>query len=182
MIHNLLLAKNSEPIQELIPKFIVEDITEDTNVTDIQSLNGGIKKKFTSLVTNATIFRWKFGDETDPATYLETIENPIYHIYREKGIYNVSHQSCYPCIITGTLACSIEWCIKTIEVLPPKPPLYPWLFIGGFFGLLLISREKCETIETKEECIKEQCKWSDKDKRCYKPQKKRDQKKKRNQK
>lgn len=156
-----------------IPEFIIENVTEDT---DIQSLNGGIKKKFTSLTINATIFRWKFGDEKYPITYLETTENPVYHTYKEKGIYNVSHQSCYPCVTTGTLICSTEWCGKTIEVVPLKPPLYPWLFIGGFFGLLLISKEKCETIETKDECIKERCKWSDRDKICFKPQKKRNQK------
>lgn len=142
-----------------ISPFLIEDV-------ETQSLSGGIKKKFTSLATNATIFRWKFGDETYPATYLETTENPIYHTYKHKGTYTVSHQSCYPCIATGTLACSVGWCVKTIEALPPKPPMAPLLLFGGFLGLMVL-RKRCDELGTKKECDRyKECQWISREKIC----------------
>lgn len=141
-----------------VSSFLIEDV-------QIQSLNGGIKKKFTSLATNATIFRWKFGDEKNPTIYFETTENPIYHTYKYKGTYTVSHQSCYPCIPIDALICSVGWCIKTIEVLPPKPPIIP-LLLFGLLGLIAL-RKRCDELKTKKECDKyKECQWIAKEKIC----------------
>lgn len=110
-----------------IPEFIVEsvDIPDETlkffndiqklNSKETQALNGGIPKRFTSLATTSTIFRWKFGDEISNPT-VETTINPYIHTFPANGTYLVSHQSCYPCLVTGTLICSNDWCTKSIDV------------------------------------------------------------------
>lgn len=107
---------------EDISEFIVEsvDIPEETlefsngmhrpNDKKIRNLNGSIAKRFTSMATNATIFRWNFGDNTS----IETTENPYIHTYSRSGTYSVSHQSCYTCPSTGTLLCSNGWCTKSV--------------------------------------------------------------------
>jgi len=107
---------------EEISEFIVESVdTSDEdffndmyrlNNKKIRKLDDGISKRFTGLATNATIFRWDFGDGTS----IETTENPYIHTFPRSGTYSVSHQSCYPCISTGTLTCSSGWCTKSIGV------------------------------------------------------------------
>lgn len=107
------------------PEFIVEsvDTSDETwkffnNIQDLKetrTLNDGIPKKFTSMATNATIFRWKFGDQQGNPT-IQTTVNPYIHTFQHNGTYNVSHQSCYPCLSTNSLICSNGWCTKSIEV------------------------------------------------------------------
>lgn len=141
-----------------IPEFIPEFLIENDDI--IKSLNGKITKKFTSLETRGTLFRWKFGDGFE----LETTENPIYHEYKKKGLYIVSHQSCI-----GPLCCS-GWCIKSIDI-TPKPP-WASLAIGGFLFFLLIKKE-CEKEDNVEDCLKHKCnkevyccEWKTKEKKC----------------
>lgn len=107
---------------EYISEFIVESVnasdedffndTQKFNNNKIRNLNGGIAKRFTGLATEATIFRWNFGDGTS----IETVVNPYIHTFPRSGTYSVSHQSCYPCPYTGTLTCSSGWCTKSIGV------------------------------------------------------------------
>ena len=118
-----------EDIVEDISEFIVEsiDISDDTwkfsdiirelSDKEIQLINSGlgIPKMFTSLATNATIFRWRLGDTIENPT-IETTSNPYIHIYQTSGTYSVSHQSCYPCPSTGTLLCSNGWCTKSLAI------------------------------------------------------------------
>src|SRR3972149_7651182 len=119
------LSELSEFIVEPIDKSDITlkffDDIQKSNSKQVQHLsneenyNGHIPKKFTSMATNATIFRWKFGDmHNNPI--IETTVNPYIHKFERAGTYLVSHQSCYPCTITGTLICSDGWCTKTIIV------------------------------------------------------------------
>lgn len=134
-----------------IPSFIVNDI-------ETQSLNGGITKKFTSLATNATMFRWKFGDGKE----LETTENPTYHTYTKTGTYAINHQTCI-----GPACCS-GWCIQTIQVGRIDETNKRFLTMMGLTGFLfIIGKEKeCEDYENKKECIKHDCEWLEKHKSC----------------
>ena len=144
-----------------IDEFIVEDIDRE-----IQGLNGGFRKKFTSLATTSTIFRWRFGD-THQNPIIETTENPYYHTFREAGTYIVNHQSCYPC---GTqLTCSNGWCTKSIYIAPPGKDLSA-LAVGSIFGFLIFKGIECEDRGTKEECdeLREYCQWVVKEKKCVK--------------
>ncbi len=158
-----------------VDEFIIEDVNGDTQS---QNLNGGVVKKFTSLATTSTIFRWRFGD-TNQNPIIETTENPYYHTFREAGTYIISHQSCYPC--GGQLVCSSGWCTKSITITPPGKDL-TGLAIGGLFGFLLFSGINCEDYKTKKECelskekkekehiekmpIKPCCQWIEKEKKC----------------
>lgn len=131
-----------------IPEFIVEsiDISDETwkffnNIQELKEIQtlGDFPKKFTSLATNATIFRWRFGDQPgDPL--IETTVNPYIHIFHNSGTYSVSHQSCYPCLSTGTLVCSNGWCTKSIEV-KVEHNNGPIVALAGFAGLLFIAKE-----------------------------------------
>jgi len=134
-----------------IPEFIVEsvDTSDETlkffnsiqNLKEIQILNGGIAKKFTSLATNSTIFRWRFGDQPGNPI-IETTVNPYMHTFQHKGTYSVSHQSCYPCLSTGTLVCSNGWCTKSIEVKKVEERDKDSLVaLAGFAGLFIIVAE-----------------------------------------
>lgn len=141
-------------------EFIVESINESDNTwkffgnqnkyQNTHVLNDSIPKKFTSLATNATIFRWKFGDEPgDPI--VETTLNPYIHTYSHSGTYSVSHQSCYPCLSTGTLICSNGWCTKSIEVEKLEAPEPTSLVaLAGLTGLFIIIKgEDCCDIRKK---------------------------------
>jgi hypothetical protein len=131
-----------------ITEFIVESIDtsdntwkfysniQELNSNEIQNLNGGIAKKFTSLATNATIFRWRFGDQPGNPI-IETTVNPYIYRFRRSGTYSVSHQSCYPCLSTGTLICSNGWCIKSITVQEGKGSL---VALAGLAGLFIIAK------------------------------------------
>lgn len=146
------------------PEFIIED-------AKIQDLNGGIRKKFTSLskspvtyttIYDPTVFRWKFGDEEDPDAYTETTDRVTYHTYKKPGTYLVQHQACNFCTCSG-------WglCFQSIDVVPP--PVFPaWLLFGGFFALLLIRRKECQDYDTKKGCEKADCEWLEAQKRCTK--------------
>lgn len=133
-----------------ITEFIVESIDisdetlkffkniQDLNSKEIQTLNGNIVKKFTSLATNATIFRWKFGDNP----IIETTVNPYIYTFHHSGTYSVRHQSCYPCVATGTLICSNGWCTKSIEVRAVEEHGKDSIVVlAGFAGLLFIAKE-----------------------------------------
>jgi hypothetical protein len=91
-------------------KFFSETQRLDNKKGRSLSSIGGIPKRLTSLATNATIFRWKFGDGSS----IDTNENPHIHLFPTSGTYSISHQSCYPCPSTGTLICSNGWCTKSI--------------------------------------------------------------------
>jgi hypothetical protein len=136
-----------------IPEFIVESIdTSDETLkffNDIQRLDtkeihtlvSGIPKKFTSLATTSTIFRWKFGDQPGNPT-IETTVNPYMHTFSHRGTYSVSHQSCYPCVATGTLICSNGWCTKLIAVEKEKEHGNDSLVaLAGLTGLFIIAKE-----------------------------------------
>ena len=135
------------------PEFIVESIDtsdeswkffneiQDLNSKYVQTLNGGIPKKFTSLATTSTIFRWKFGDQPGNPT-IETTVNPYIHTFGHAGTYSISHQSCYPCVATGTLVCSNGWCTKSIEVKKAKEEGNDSLVaLAGLTGLFIIAKE-----------------------------------------
>lgn len=148
-----------------IPEFIVES----TNISDetwkffnsIQAFKkiktlAGIHKKFTSLATNATKFRWKFGDEPGNPT-IETTVNPYIHTYQHTGTYNVSHQSCYPCLITNSLICSNGWCTKSIEVekeIEKEHESDSLIALAGFAGVLFIAKED-NCCKLRERCVEE---------------------------
>lgn len=133
------------------PEFIVESIDrlDETwkffnniqGLKEIQTL-GDFPKKFTSLATNSTIFRWRFGDQPGNPI-IETTVNPYIYTYHNSGIYNVSHQSCYPCLPTNTLVCSNGWCTKSIEVKKVAANNGPLVALAGFAGLLFIGKEDC---------------------------------------
>lgn len=151
-----------------IPEYIIEDV-------HVRDLNGGIKKKFTSLskspvtytkIYDPTIFRWKFGDETDPDIYTETAERVIHHTYAKPGIYLVQHQACNFCTCSGW-----NLCFKEVAVEAPVPTnIVPALVTAGFFGLVLLPKRKCEDYDTKKKCEKKpkECQWMDERKKCIK--------------
>ncbi len=132
-----------------LSEFIVESIDTSDEVwkffNNVQRLNGDedqdpharFAKKFTSLATNATIFRWRFGDQHGNPI-VETTINPYIHRFHGPGIYTVSHQSCYPCIPTGTLICSNGWCTQTVTITAGEPGTL--MFGAGLFGLLFIAK------------------------------------------
>ncbi len=146
----------------IIDQFIIEDVNEPFP----QTLNGGIQKKFTSLATTSTIFRWRFGD-TQQNPIIETTENPYYHTFKEAGTYIINHQSCYPC--GGQLVCSNGWCTQSIYIPPPGKDLTA-LAIGSIFGFLIFKGIECEDRSTKTECeeLKDYCQWIPKEKKCVK--------------
>ncbi len=147
-------------LNNILNEFIVEDV-KDLNT---QNLNGGFRKKFTSLATISTIFRWRFGD-THNNPIIETSENPYYHSFREAGTYTVEHQSCYYC--GGQLVCSNGWCVKSVTITPPGRDLAT-LAIGGLFGFLIIKGKECE-FRTKKECRESKdCQWIEKENKCVK--------------
>ncbi len=90
------------------PEFIVEDVCCD----DIQSLNGGIIKQFTSQASPyAVIFKWDFGD----GTTINTHDRSVIHEYSSAGTYIVRHQACFldaPCCYTN----DIPWCTKSVTI------------------------------------------------------------------
>lgn len=135
-------------------KFL-EDI-QYLNTKEIISLDSGIKKKFTSLATNATIFRWKFGDGHE----VDVSVNPYIHTYAYAGNYDVSHQSCYPCVSTGTLACSNGWCTKSIKV--QKEEAFTGLVIAGALFFIFIKPDKCNNNKIKDKCLTDKdCTWQE---------------------
>ena len=142
-----------------IPEFAIEDIYED-----IQSLNGGIKKKFTSQASTYTVvFKWDFGD----GTIQNTSERSIIHEYRHTGTYTIRHQACLldlECCYVN----DIPWCVKTITVVYPKLDILPLLTFGGLFGLILIKKKECEDYPAKKECEENSCQWLEREKRCVK--------------
>lgn len=124
-----------------IPSFTIEEI-------NIKSLNGGITKKFMSLASTATSFKWDFGDTHT----LETTENPIYHTYVNRGMYTVSHQTC---AYTG---CCSGLCTQSIDVQPPGRDKF-WTFMGLAGFVFLVSEEKCKkgqipvVVRGKRKCV-----------------------------
>jgi hypothetical protein len=144
-----------------VDEFIIEDVYGEPHN---QILNGGFTKKFTSLATTSTIFRWMFGD-THQNPIIETTENPYYHTFREAGTYTINHQSCYPC--GEQLVCSNGWCTKSITITPPGKDLTA-LAIGSMFGFLIFKGIECEDRKTKKECnkVKDYCQWVEKEKKC----------------
>lgn len=115
-----------------VPEFSVEDILAN----QIQSLNGGYIKRFTSSASPlAIIYKWDFGDGHTLITYDRSIE----HEYHNTGSYTVKHQACFldlPCCYTNDIAGA-----STISVLPSKPasPAY------GIFRsewILIINRKE----------------------------------------
>lgn len=147
-----------------VGQFIIED-------TKIRDLNGGIRKKFTSLanspvtythIYDPTIFRWDFGDGSP---IYETNDRVTYHTFRDAGTYIISHQSCYPC--GGPLVCSNGWCTQSITITPPGKDLTA-LAIGSIFGFLVFKGIDCEPRNTKETCeeLRDYCRWVEKEKKC----------------
>ncbi len=129
---------------------------QDSDSRKILNLGGGIDKKFTSLATNATIFRWRFGDKPNNPI-VETTINPYIHTYKKSGTYLVSHQSCYPCVPTGELACSNGWCTQSIEIVVPKGGDI-LLTSAGILGLFIIAkREDCCELRRKCGQVKKVC-------------------------
>lgn len=113
-----------------LPSFTIEEV-------NIKSLNGGIQKKFTSMATTATSFKWDFGDSHT----LETAENPIYHTYTTKGIYTIGHQTC------AYIGCCSGWCYKSVSVQPPgRDHFLEMMGIAGF--VFVIAKEKCKKGQT----------------------------------
>lgn len=138
--------------------FTIED-------TEIQDLNGGIRKKFTSLsaspvtytdIYDPTIFRWDFGDGTP---IYETNDRVTYHTYRVAGTYLVKHQACNFC------ACS-DWstCSQSIIV----EYNFSSLAIASILGFLIFKGTDCEDRKTKKSCdvLRDYCQWVDKEKKC----------------
>lgn len=133
------------------PLFITEDISKD-----LQSLNSGITKKFTSLASTAIIFKWDFGDGNIETTYT----NPFTHTYINPGTYIVRHQAC----ILDAECCyinSLPWCEQTITVAPPPtgPSMGGVLMFGGLLGFMFMTRNKCEDYGNNKECEKNGCWW-----------------------
>jgi hypothetical protein len=189
-----------------IPEFIVESIDTSDALweffNDIQRLDdenqdphARFAKKFTSMATTATIFRWKFGEQHDDPT-IETTLNPYIHKFHGHGTYLVSHQSCAPCLsMDPPLVCSNGWCTKEIIVEEPiEHGSDSLIATAGLFGLFIIAkshdccdiRRRCmeklaicdtvkpEDIENKKACtsIRELCENRLKDckKKCTKTQ------------
>ena len=152
-------------------EFIVESIDPNDHtwqfLKDV-SLASGIPKKFTSLATNATIFRWKFGDGHE----IETTINPYIHTYSHSGTYSVSHQSCYPCIPTNSLKCSNGWCTKSISVQTPSGKGdFAALAAMGFMFFIFIKSDKCNEYKKQDRCLKDKdCTWQEN--KCYTRKKK----------
>ncbi len=131
---------------------------DDDDNNDNDNYKKGLTRKFTSMATNATIFRWKFGDKPhDPI--IETTINPYIYKFKKSGTYTVSHQSCYPCTSTGTLICSNGWCTQSITIIVEDHLSSGALMLStGFFGLLLAAQpNNCCNIRNK--CVEklEQC-------------------------
>lgn len=135
-----------------IPEFIVEsiDISDESwkffnniqGLKEIQHL-GTFPKKFTSLATNATIFRWKFGEEPGNPI-IETTVNPYIHVFHNAGTFDISHQSCYPCLVTNSLICSNGWCTKEIKVTGEEHKDDSLIALAGLTGFfILIAGENC---------------------------------------
>jgi hypothetical protein len=144
-----------------MPKFSVE------NIANIQSPGPGIKIKFTSQASqDSTIFKWIFGDETDPSQYTETNDRSIIHEYENPNTYIVKHQAC----LSDLYCCynnDIPWCITsiTVEMSPPETfSLVPLLGFGLLFGLFL--SKGCGNRNNKMDCEKNDCKWIDIKKEC----------------
>ncbi len=126
----------------------VQKLDDDENQED-QDPHGRFAKKFTSLATNATIFRWKFGDQHGNPI-VETTINPYIHRFHGPGTYTISHQSCYPCISTGTLICSNGWCTQTVTITAGEPGT---IMLGaGLFGLLFIAKSD-DCCEIRKRCM-----------------------------
>lgn len=155
------LARQTPSALLSVDHFIIEDVHEESHT---QILNGGVIKKFTSLATTATKFRWKFGD-TQQNPIIETTENPHYHTFREAGTYIINHQSCYYC--GGQEICSNGWCTQSITITPPGKDLTA-LAIGSIFGFLVFKGTDCEPRNTKETCeeLRDYCRWVEKEKKC----------------
>lgn len=124
-----------------VPSFTIEEI-------NIKSLNGGITKKFMSLASTATSFKWDFGDTHT----LETTENPIYHTYVNKGTYTIGHQTC------TYIGCCSGWCYQSVDVQPPRRDKF-WAFMGLAGFVFLASEEKCKKgqipviVKGKRKCV-----------------------------
>lgn len=155
------LTQQTQSVMLLVGQFIIEDVREESHT---QTLNGGVIKKFTSLATTSTIFRWTFGD-THQNPIIETTENPYYHTFREAGTYIIGHQSCYPC--GGQLVCSNGWCTQSITITSPGKDLSA-LAAAGIFGFLVFKGTDCEPRNTKETCeeLIDYCRWIEKEKKC----------------
>lgn len=109
-----------------IAEFVVEDVCDN-----IQSLNGGIIKQFTSQASEyAVIFKWDFGD----GTTINTHDRSITHEYSSIGTYTVSHQACLidaPCCYTN----GIPWCTKSVTV---EADICAWIMTkGGIVGITI---------------------------------------------
>lgn len=129
-----------------IPEFFVEDIL--TN--QIQSLNGGYRKRFTSSASLlAIVFKWDFGDNSPIQV---THDRSIEHEYHNTGPYIVRHQACFldaPCCYSN----DIPWCTQTISVLPSRPASPAWLAFLGIGGFLLLgAKRECEEYNNKKDC------------------------------
>jgi hypothetical protein len=186
--------------------FIVESVDESDETwkffntiykldDEYQDPHAAFAKKFTSMATTATIFRWKFGDQYDNPT-IETTLNPYIHTFYGPGTYSVSHQSCAPCLsMNPPLICSPGWCTKEVaveEVVEHESDSL--IATAGLFGLFIIAkshdccdiRRRCaeklaicdtiqpEDIKNKKNCqsIRELCEDRLKDckKKCVKTQ------------
>lgn len=144
----------------LIAPFAVED-------TKILGLNGGIRKKFTSLadspvtythIYDPTIFRWDFGDGSP---IYETNDRVAYRTYSRPGTYIVRHQACNFC------SCS-DWntCSQSITVAQAYD--LSGLATAGILGFLIFKGIDCEPRNTKETCeeLIDYCRWVEKEKKC----------------
>jgi len=136
-----------------ITEFIVESVDESDEVWELfnttyklddedQDPHARFAKKFTSMATTATIFRWKFGDQNNNPT-IETTLNPYIHRFHGPGSYSVSHQSCAPCLyMDPPLICSNGWCTKDVVVEEAKEQGDSSLVaLAGLAGLFIIARE-----------------------------------------
>lgn len=140
--------------------FTVED-------TKIRDLNGGIRKKFTSLanspatythIYDPTIFRWDFGDGSP---IYETSDRVTYRTYSRPGTYIVRHQACNFC------SCS-DWnvCSQSITVVQGYD--LSGLATASIIGFLVFKGTDCEPRNTKETCeeLIDYCRWVEKEKKC----------------
>lgn len=157
------MVQQTQSVMLPVDEFVIEDANGEIH-TQVQNLNGGVIKKFTSMATNATIFRWTFGD-THQNPIIETTENPYYHTFRDAGTYIINHQSCYPC--GGQLACSNGWCTQSITIAPLGKDLSA-LAVASIFGFLVFKGIDCEPRNTKETCeeLIDYCRWIEKEKKC----------------
>lgn len=150
-----------------IPPLIISFTTEDEDIDDVHSLNGDIRKKFTSLskspvtythIYDPTLFRWDFGDGTP---IFETTDRVTHHTYQKPGTYLVKHQACNFC------TCS-DWgmCFQSISVAAPPKFNWPVVAFGGLLGLVMLRKE-CTDYDTNKECSKEShCQWIPTEKTC----------------